>query len=159
MKKLLISAFACTAAMLTACGDDSSSTDSEIVESSSSIAAESSSSDWAHESVGGFLCASASDTITMLRYQYEGPDSAMKVASYIYPRVYEMYDDVEKVCEEAKAIITAEQKVICKTHVTIINPSKTMSFDSLFSLMEKECKAGTLEITYDLVDPDEVNEN
>ena len=167
MKKLLIPAFVCTAAMFTACGDDSSSANNEVVESSSSVAAESrssnvaesSSSDWAHESVGGFLCASASDSTAMLRYEYEGADSAMEVVSYVYPRVYEMYEDVDKVCEEANANKTAEQKVICKTHVTIINPLKTMSFDALVSLMEKECEAGSIMITLDLVDPDEAPEN
>ena len=167
MNKLLIPAFVCTAAMLIACGDDSSSASSDVVESSSSIAdassssnvAEPSSSDWAHESVGGFLCASASDSTAMLRYEYEGADSAMEVVSYVYPRAYEMYEDVDKVCEEANANKTAEQKVICKTHVTIINPLKTMSFDSLLSLMEKECEEGSITITFDLVDPDEAPEN
>lgn len=167
MKKLLISAFVCSVAMLTACGDDSSSANSEVVESSSSVAdassssnvAELSSSSWIHESVGGFLCASASDSTAMLRYEYEGPDSTMEVVSYVYPRAYEMYEDVDKVCEEANANKTAEQKVICKTHVTIINPLKTMSFDSLLSLMEKECEEGSITITFDLVDPDEAPEN
>ncbi len=165
MKKLLIPAFVCTAAMLTACGDDSSSSaSSEAVESSSSIAdassssvaAESSSSDWAHESVGEYICLSDKDSTTIHRYAFEGPDSAMEVASYIYPKLNE---DVEKVCEEAKANKTDGQEVTCEKHVTISNPSKTMTFDFLKSLMGKECQEGSIKSSIDLVDPDKAPEN
>ncbi len=156
MKKLLIPAFACTAAMLTACGDDSSSASSEAVESSSSVVAESSSSDWAHEPIGGYACVSAKDSTTILRYSYEGPDSAMEVASYVYPKLGE---DVEKVCEEAKANKTKEQEVVCDSIVEISNSLKTMTFDSLKALMTEECKAGSIQNTVDLVDPDKAPEN
>ena len=153
MKKLLIPAFAC-AAMFTACGDDSSSASSEAVESSSSV---SSSSDWAHEDVGGYLCLSDKDTATFLGYAFEGPDSAMEVIHYEYPRVD--IDGVEKVCEEAKANKTDEQEVVCDSIVEISNSLKTMTFDSLKALMTEECKAGSIQNTVDLVDPDKAPEN
>ena len=163
MKKLLIPAFAC-AAMFTACGDDSSSTSSEAVESSSSVAdassssvvAESSSSDWAHEGVGDFACFSASDSTTGLKYSYEGPDSAMEVVSYVYPKLGE---DVEKVCEEAKANKTDEQEVTCSHRVEISNQPKTMTFDSFKALMTEECYNGIAINLVHITDPNKAPEN
>ena len=157
MKKLLIPAFACTAAMLIACGDDSSSASSEAAESSSSVAAVSSSSDWVHEPIGEYVCVSAKDTATFLGYAFEGPDSAMEAIHYEYPRVD--IDGVEKVCEEAKANKTKEQEVVCDSIVEISNSLKTMTFDSLKALMTEECKAGSIQNTVDLVDPDKAPEN
>ncbi len=158
MKKLLIPAFVCTAAMLTACGDDnSSSASSEAVESSSSIAdassssvaAESSSSDWAHEDVGSYLCLSDKDTATVLGYAFEGPDSAMEVIRYEYP---EMLEDIDNVCEEV-------EEENCK-HIDEISDSlKTMTFDSLKALMAEECYYELIINAVDLTDPDEAPEN
>ena len=156
MKKFLIAAFACTAAMFTACGDDSSSAN-DAAESSSSVAAESSSSDWAHEPIGDYVCFSAKDTATFLGYAFEGPDSAMEAIRYEYPRVD--IDGVEKVCEEAKANKTKEQEVVCDSIVEISNSLKTMTFDSLKALMTEECKEGSIKNTVDLTDQDEVPEN
>ena len=153
MKKLLIPAFAC-AAMLTACGDDSSSA-SDAAESSSSVAAESS-SDWAHENVGADFCISASDSTTLLRYAFEGPDSAMEVIRYVYPNVFE---DVEKVCEEAKANKTDDQEVTCEDDVEISYQPKTMTFESLKALMTEECYKGTIKNEVDSTNPDEAPEN
>ncbi|GEM_PF-1146087 len=165
MKKLLIPAFAC-AAMFTACGDDSSSANdaaesssSVAAESSSSVVAESSSSDWAHEGVGGYLCLSDKDSTTILGYAFEGPDSAMEVASFANPKILELYEDVEKVCEEAKANKTDEQEVTCGDYVEISYQPKTMTFESLKTLMEKECKAGSIMNDIDMTDPDVAPEN
>lgn len=141
--------------MLTACGDDSSSASSEAVESSSSVAVESS-SDWAHENVGEYYCYSKKDSVSQLKYVFDGPDSATEVTSYEYPKVLE---DVEKVCEEAKVQKTDEQKVTCDSFVEIINPSKTMEFDSLKVLMKKECKASSIMNIVDFTNPDEAPEN
>lgn len=156
MKKFLVPTFVCSAAMLIACGDDSSSANNEVAESSSSIAAESSSSTWIHDDTGDYACLSASDTTTLLRYSFDGPDSAMAVTNYVYPRVEE---DVEKVCEEVMAEKTAEQKVVCDSSVEISYPSKPMDFDSFVSLMKKECYKGTPINAVDLIDPEDVQEN
>ena len=142
--------------MFIACGDDSSSASSGDSESSSSVVAESSSSDWAHESVGEYICLSDKDSTTIHRYAFEGPDSAMEVARNIYPKLNE---DVEKVCEEAKDEKTKEQEVTCDSIVKVINPPQTMNFDSLKSLMGKECKAGSVKNTVDLVNPNKAPEN
>ena len=162
MKKLLIPAFAC-AAMLTACGDDSSSANdaaesssSVAAESSSSVVAESSSSDWAHEGVGVFACFSASDSTTGLKYSFEGPDSAMEVARYIYPKLSE---DVDKVCEEAKANKTDDQEVTCDQRVEISNKPKTMTFDAFKALMTEECYNGIAINLVHMTDPDKAPEN
>ncbi len=154
MKKLLIPAFAC-AVMFTACGDDSSSTSSEAAESSSSVVAESSSSDWAHEPIGEYLCIS-SDTTSILWYIFEGPDSAMEVTKYEYPRGYE---EAKKICEELQAEKPDEQKVNCDSAIATINPPKTMNFDSFKALMEKECYGGLAINTVELTNPDEAPEN
>ncbi len=157
MKKLLIPAFAC-AAMFTACGDDSSSANdsSSIADaSSSSVVAESSSSDWAHEPIGEYLCIS-SDTTSILWYIFEGPDSAMEVSKYEYPREYE---EAEKICEELQAEKPEEQKVNCDSAIATINPPKTMNFDSFKALMEKECYGGWAINAVELRDPDEAPEN
>ena len=154
MKKLLIPAFVCTAAMFIACGDDSSSASSEAVESSSSVAAESSSSDWAHEDVGGYFCLSDKDTVSVLGYAFEGPDSAMEVIRYEYP---ELLEDIENVCKDVEAEKAKEDG--CKRIDIISESLKTMTFDSLKALMEKECKAGSIMNTVDITDPDEAPEN
>lgn len=142
MKKLLIFAFACTAAMLTACGDDSSSTDSEIVESSSSNVIESGSSIFFHQKGCGIPCISAKDTTTMFLYSYEGPDSAVTVTKYEYP--IENKEAVEN-CLEAFAEKTDEQKLDCDSVITTINPSQNMTYMDLISLVENECKPFLLE--------------
>ena len=156
MKKLLIPAFVCSAAMFIACGDDSSSASSEAAESSSSVVAESSSSDWAHESVGEYICLSDKDSTTIHRYAFEGPDSAMEVTKYEYSRGYE---EAEKICEELQAEKPEEQKVNCDSAIATINPPKTMNFDSFKALMEKECYGGWAINAVDLTDPDEAPEN
>ena len=164
MKKLLIPAFAC-AAMFTACGDDSSSANSDVTESSSSVAAESSSSvtaessssDWAHEDVGVFACFSASDPTTGLKYSFEGPDSAMEVVRNIYPKLNE---DVEKVCEEAKANKTDDQEVTCDSFIVKISDQpKTITFDSFKALMTEECYNGIAINPINTTNPDVAPEN
>lgn len=166
MKKIFyITAFACTAAMLIACGDDSSSASSEagesfssvVAESSSSVAAESSSSDkLAHEPVGDFACASAKDTTTMLWYVYEGPDSALEVTKIEYPLEYE--EAVEE-CEGLFAENAKDQNVDCDSAIATINLPQNMTFDALMSLTAKECVDGEVINAVDLTDPDEAPEN
>ncbi len=156
MKKKLFPAFACAAAMLIACGDDSSSTSGEGVGSSSSNGTESSSSTWDHDRTGDFACLSVDDTTTLLRYSFNGPDSAMTVTNYVYPKVYE---DVEKFCKEVQAAQTSEQKVTCDSSVAISYPPQIMVFDSLVSLMKEECYKETPVNAVDLIDPDDAPEN
>ncbi len=149
MKKLLISAFACTAAMLIACGDDGSSAD-DTTDSSSSVAdasscsnvIESGSSIFFHQKGCGIPCISAKDTTTMFLYSYEGPDSAVTVTKYEYP--IENKEAVEN-CLEAFAEKTDEQKLDCDSVITTINPSQNMTYMDLISLVEKECKPFLLE--------------
>ena len=76
-----------------------------------------------------------------------------------YEKTFNVFEDVEKVCEEAKANKTDDQEVTCEKHVTITNPSKTTTFDSLKSLMEKECQEGSIMNDIDMTDPDKAPEN
>lgn len=153
MKKLLIFAFACTAAMLIACGDDSSSAND--CESSSSVAAESS-SDWAHEPLGDYACVSAKDTTTMLWYVYEGEDSALEVTKIEYPIEHE--EAVEE-CEGIFAENAKEQNVDCDSAIATINPPQNMTFNDMISLMTEECFDEKVINAVDLTDPNEAPEN
>ena len=156
MKKLLIPAFACIAAMLTACGDDSSSSANDAAESSSSVAAESSSSNRTLEPVGDLVCVSAKDTTTMLWYVYEGADSALEVTKIEYPIEYE--EAIEE-CEGPFAEKAKEQNVDCDSAIATINPPKTMNFDSFKALMTEECFDEKVINAVDLTDPNEAPEN
>ena len=108
------------------------------------------------QSVGDYTCLSVKDTATFLRYSYEGPDSAMEVVSYVYPKLGE---DVEKVCEEAKANKTDDQEVTCDGFVEITYQPKTMTFDSLKTLMTEECQEGSIMNAIEMTDPDKAPEN
>lgn len=141
MKKLLIPAFVCTAAMFIACGDDSSSTSSEVVESSSSGTNSEDSGEEIFGSGNGLDCISIKDTTTKFWYSYEGPASALTVTKYEYP--IENKEAVEN-CFDIFADKT-DEKLDCDsvmtTIITTINPSQTMTYDALKSLWEKECKS------------------
>lgn len=135
--------------MLIACGDDSSSANKNVEESSSSVAAESSSSNWAHEPFGEYHCASKKDPQNMIRYVFDGPDSAMEVIRYEYP---EMLEDIDNVCEEV-------EEENCK-HIDEKSDSlKTMTFDSLKTLMAEECYYEVIINAVDVTNPDEAPEN
>ena len=156
MKKLLIPAFACTAAMLIACGDDSSSSANDAAESSSSVAAESSSSNRTLEPVGDLICISAKDTTTMLWYIYDEQDSTLEVKKIEYPIKYE--EAIEE-CEGPFAEKTKEQNVDCDSAIATINPPQNMSFDSFIALMTEECFDEKVINAVDLTDPNEAPEN
>ena len=80
----------------------------------------------------------------------------MEVIRYVYPKAFE---DVEKVCEEAKANKTDDQEVTCEDDVEISYQPKTMTFESLKALMTEECYKGTIKNEVDSTNPDEAPEN
>ncbi len=80
----------------------------------------------------------------------------MEVVSYVYPKLNE---DVEKVCEEAKANKTDEQEVTCDHRVEISNKPKTMTFDAFKALMTEECHNGIAINLVNMTDPDKAPEN